>query len=67
MANRGETLTFADPHEPAVLLKTFLRELKEPLLTHELYDEVINFQSMLIKMFLACLSDCLFSFRLEQG
>ncbi|XP_018318787.1 rho GTPase-activating protein 1 [Agrilus planipennis] len=44
-ANRGEILVFDDPHEAAVLLKTFLRELKEPLLTHELYDEVMLFQS----------------------
>lgn len=45
-ANRGETLKFNDPHEAASLLKTFLRELKEPLLTHELYDEIVSFQSM---------------------
>jgi hypothetical protein len=45
VANQGELLTFADAHEAAVLLKTFLRELKEPLLTHELYDEIIQFQS----------------------
>lgn len=45
VANKGEKLVFEDPHEAAVLLKTFLRELKEPLLTHELYDEVMQFQS----------------------
>lgn len=44
-ANRGNPITFDDPHEAAVLLKTFLRELKEPLLTYELYDEVMQFQS----------------------
>lgn len=44
-ANRGETLTFDNPHEAAVLLKTTLRELKEPLLTYDLYDEVMQFQS----------------------
>lgn len=45
VANRGGKINFQDPHEAAVLLKTFLRELKEPLLTHELYDEVMLFQS----------------------
>lgn len=45
VVNRGEKPQFEDPHEAAVLLKTFLRELKEPLLTHELYDEVMQFQS----------------------
>lgn len=44
VANRGAHLTFDSPHEAAVLLKTFLRELKEPILTQELYDEVIQFQ-----------------------
>lgn len=45
IANRGQPLSFNDPHEAASLLKTFLRELKEPLLTHELYDEIVSFQS----------------------
>lgn len=45
IANLGETLSFNDPHEAAVLLKTFLRELKEPLLTFELYEEIVHFQS----------------------
>ncbi|KAJ8948856.1 hypothetical protein NQ318_013509 [Aromia moschata] len=45
IANSGQRLTFDDPHEAAVLLKKFLRELKEPLLTYELYDEIVQFQS----------------------
>lgn len=45
VANRGENLIFEDPHQAAALLKTFLRELKEPLLTYELYDEIVHFQS----------------------
>ncbi|KAJ8962980.1 hypothetical protein NQ317_009027 [Molorchus minor] len=45
IANSGQILTFDDPHEAAVLLKKFLRELKEPLLTYELYDEIVQFQS----------------------
>lgn len=45
VANRGDILVFEDPHEAAVLLKTLLRELREPLLTYDLYDEVMQFQS----------------------
>lgn len=43
--NQGERVQLEDPHVAAVLLKTFLRELKEPLLTFDLYDEIISFQS----------------------
>lgn len=43
VANLGQRPTFEDPHEAAVLLKMFLRELKEPLLTYELYDEIVQF------------------------
>lgn len=32
-----------DTHIVAGLLKSFLRDLSEPLLTYELYDEIINF------------------------
>lgn len=32
-----------DTHVVAGLLKTFLRDLSEPLLTYELYDEIIQF------------------------
>ncbi|XP_050315000.1 rho GTPase-activating protein 8 [Anthonomus grandis grandis] len=45
LANQGQTVTFEDPHEAAVLLKKFLRELREPLLTYEIYDEIMQFQS----------------------
>jgi len=45
-ADRGDPLHFDDVHEATVLLKTFLRELREPLLTYDLYDEVINFQKI---------------------
>lgn len=45
--NRGEEVDFKnDVHLAAVLLKTFLRELEEPLLTFELYDEIMQFQSI---------------------
>lgn len=35
---------YGDIHVPAVILKTFLRELEEPILTFELYDEIMTFQ-----------------------
>lgn len=37
--------TYEDVHLPAVILKTFLRELPEPLLTFGLYSDVVNFYS----------------------
>ncbi|XP_035758795.1 rho GTPase-activating protein 1 isoform X3 [Egretta garzetta] len=36
---------YEDVHLPAVILKTFLRELPEPLLTFALYSHVVTFQS----------------------
>ncbi|VDM22652.1 unnamed protein product [Hydatigera taeniaeformis] len=36
---------FGDPHLPASLIKTFLRELTEPILTYELYDAVLSLHS----------------------
>ncbi|XP_063986174.1 rho GTPase-activating protein 1 isoform X1 [Diachasmimorpha longicaudata] len=45
--NHGLPVNFrGDPHIAAVLLKTFLRELDEPLMTYELYDEITQFQSL---------------------
>ncbi|XP_026759801.1 rho GTPase-activating protein 1-like [Galleria mellonella] len=44
--NKGETISFRnDPHNAAVLLKTFLRDLEEPLMTFDLYDEILKFQT----------------------
>lgn len=44
--NQGLQADFkGDPHIAAVLLKTFLHELDEPLMTYELYDEITQFQS----------------------
>ncbi|XP_065492451.1 rho GTPase-activating protein 1 [Caloenas nicobarica] len=37
---------YEDVHLPAVILKTFLRELPEPLLTFDLYSHVVSFQSV---------------------
>jgi Rho GTPase-activating protein 1 len=46
--NQGQTVDFhGDVHLAAVLLKTFLRELEEPLMTFDLYDEITQFQSKL--------------------
>lgn len=45
--NKGEDVNFAldtDVHTAAVIIKTFLRELEEPLMTFDLYDEIIQFQ-----------------------
>lgn len=45
--NQGLPVDFkGDPHIAAVLLKTFLRELEEPLMTFELYDEISKFQTL---------------------
>ncbi|XP_078271223.1 rho GTPase-activating protein 1 isoform X2 [Rhinoraja longicauda] len=37
---------YGDVHLAAVMLKTFLRELPEPLLTYGLYDQVVSFGSV---------------------
>jgi len=44
--NAGEQIVFdvGDVHIAAVILKTFLRELQEPVMTYELFDEVVNFE-----------------------
>ncbi|XP_039649206.1 rho GTPase-activating protein 1 isoform X2 [Perca fluviatilis] len=44
--NSGATVNFRemeDVHLAAVILKTFLRELPEPLLTYQLYNDIVNF------------------------
>lgn len=45
----GATVNFTemeDVHLAAVILKTFLRELPEPLLTYQLYNDIVNFTCM---------------------
>ena len=44
--NSGEEIVFedGDVHIAAVILKTFLRELSEPLLTYDLYNTVVRFE-----------------------
>ncbi|XP_032361828.1 rho GTPase-activating protein 1 isoform X2 [Etheostoma spectabile] len=47
--NSGATVNFRemeDVHLAAVILKTFLRELPEPLLTYQLYNDIVNFTCM---------------------
>jgi Rho GTPase-activating protein 1 len=45
--NMGQKPDFnGDVHMAAVLLKAFLRQLDEPLMTYELYDEINAFQSL---------------------
>ncbi|KAI0209051.1 Rho GTPase-activating protein 8 [Lamellibrachia satsuma] len=47
--NEGKEVDFAafcDIHIPAVILKSFLRQLPEPLLTFDLYDHIIRVQSL---------------------
>uniref|UniRef100_A0A3P9JIY8 Rho GTPase activating protein 1 n=1 Tax=Oryzias latipes TaxID=8090 RepID=A0A3P9JIY8_ORYLA len=47
--NSGEPVNFRDMedvHLAAVILKTFLRELPEPLLTFQLYNDIVNFGSV---------------------
>ncbi len=44
----GEEVSFSqldDVHLAAVILKMFLRELPEPLLTYQLYNDIVNFHS----------------------
>uniref|UniRef100_A0A7N8YNN2 Rho GTPase activating protein 1 n=1 Tax=Mastacembelus armatus TaxID=205130 RepID=A0A7N8YNN2_9TELE len=48
--NSGMTISppseMEDVHLAAVILKTFLRELPEPLLTYQLYNDIVNFTSV---------------------
>ncbi|KAJ8340506.1 hypothetical protein SKAU_G00351390 [Synaphobranchus kaupii] len=47
--NSGETVNFSeqgDIHLAAIILKKFLRELPEPLLTYRLYNGIVNFHNV---------------------
>ncbi|NWS70635.1 RHG08 protein, partial [Crotophaga sulcirostris] len=47
--NQGKSVNFDDYHDihiPAVILKTFLRELPQPLLTFECYDHIVGITSV---------------------
>ncbi|CAG0881552.1 unnamed protein product [Darwinula stevensoni] len=39
----GEEVEFQSPHVAAVILKKFLRELEEPLMTFELFETIVHF------------------------
>ncbi|MGH0159484.1 UNVERIFIED_CONTAM: hypothetical protein FKN15_056284 [Acipenser sinensis] len=59
--NTGVPVSFyqyEDVHLPAVILKTFLRELPEPLLTFQLYNDIVNFHIFFpIGVKFSCFSD----------
>ena len=44
--NAGEQIVFdvGDVHIAAVILKTFLRELQEPVMTYDLFEDVVSFE-----------------------
>ncbi|XP_038846723.1 rho GTPase-activating protein 1 isoform X2 [Salvelinus namaycush] len=47
--NSGEEVSFSqmeDVHLAAVILKTFIRELPEPLLTYQFYNDIVNFHNV---------------------
>ncbi|NWW03448.1 RHG08 protein, partial [Oreocharis arfaki] len=47
--NQGKSVNFDDYHDihiPAVMLKTFLRELPQPLLTFDCYDHIVGITSV---------------------
>ena len=49
----GVTVDFAelgDVHIPAAILKSFLRQLPEPILTYDLYDHIVHVQCRCSKM-----------------
>ena len=57
--NNGEDVEFEriDVHIAAVLLKTFLGELSQPLLTYELFESILHFSGNSItefSIFLTC-------------
>ena len=56
----GESVLLAcpsDTHTAAVLLKTFLRELSQPLLTYQLYDTVLHFPNIPKAERLSCIQE----------
>ncbi len=61
--NSGETIVFSDVdgsdvHVAAVVLKTFLRELQEPILTYELFDHIVKFQGWFTLHLIHEMHDC---------
>lgn len=69
--NQGEDVDFktVDTHVLAGLLKSFLRDLEEPLLTYDLYDEIVNFlgnRLVLQDLYFFCDHFCIFIRRIAQ-
>lgn len=69
--NDGNDVDFkdVDTHVIAGLLKTFLRDLEEPLLTYELYDEITSFLGRLnmeMKPSFMFVRSLFFIFRISQ-
>ncbi len=59
MFNNGEMVKLAelgDCHLPAVLIKLFLRELPEPLLTFKAYSSIVEIRGELAKFIVAIFS-----------
>lgn len=52
---------YGDMHVPAVILKTFLRELPQPLLTFQAYEQILGITSMYLSQLrpLSWLRQCL--------
>ncbi|XP_030845207.1 rho GTPase-activating protein 8 isoform X3 [Strongylocentrotus purpuratus] len=49
MYNRGDPVNFTDVgdvHVPALLLKAFFRELPEPIMTFDLYDDILKIHNL---------------------
>ncbi|CAG0895894.1 unnamed protein product [Cyprideis torosa] len=44
--NAGEEVDFGSPHVAAVILKKHLRELSEPLMTFDVFDEIVAFEGI---------------------
>ena len=48
-----------DVHVPAAILKSFLRQLPEPLLTYDLYDHIIHVQCELFTALIVGQENCI--------
>lgn len=66
--NAGNDVDFkdVDTHVVAGLLKTFLRDLEEPLLTYDLYDEITSFLGELVLRFSFYCANCILLFSYLQ-
>jgi hypothetical protein len=61
----GEHVDFAklgDAHIPAALIKSFLRQLPEPVLTYDLYDHIVYVQCECILLYCSLVPFTVFAF-----